>query len=466
MHLKRVLHADCIGSNALQKHLWSLCLSGFTLDSTSPAPFKSLHSAAGSNAPWYAAIALPDSDTDVPDTMIGSQAIPSVSQIMSPNTTAAVTNVNDMQFVGQLGGPVPPNDLVQSAPVQFGPGQSSSSQSLPTQSLIAQSQTSGLAASSSLTSNDAADPLHRVSGGFSASNDAADPLHRVSGGSYVQQISSTAATQRGTPVSPARPRESETVQDIALPDDVSTPRRKRDQDSLTIALPTPAAARRATSYPPPLPIVQGQMVVADSQLARTRRPVFAQPHKTPDELHQEQLRKVVRTATIEARMAIRYNEHEMAAWYAERQDGWVRASEEFQRVARDVRDVELAQETCELQRQMLRKLTSEENEARRVARITLHDQEESMARTAQAAAIHSQCVAEEVIQRDRMHAEEAMQRHEPYVQQQLLDETSSPKTRNSIEEKPADAELNAAHGGSIEAAGGASCGSFIFARTS
>ena len=33
---------------------------------------------------------------------------------------------------------------------------------------------------------------------------------------------------------------------------------------------------------------------------------------------------------IEARMAIRYNEHEMAAWYAERQDGWVRASEEFQ----------------------------------------------------------------------------------------------------------------------------------------
>ena len=89
---------------------------------------------------------------------------------------------------------------------------------------------------------------------------------------------------------------------------------------------------------------------------------------SPELAYHEGLGEVVRTATIEARMTIRYNEQNMAEQYMEKKEGWVRASEEFQRVARNVHDVELAQETCELEKQMLRKVNSEEQEISRYVR--------------------------------------------------------------------------------------------------
>ena len=164
-----------------------------------------------------------------------------------------------------------------------------------------------------------------------------------------------------------------------------------------MALSLPAASRRARSFhPPPLPIVEGQIVVAERQPL----PTFYQP--SPEQLHQEQLREVVRTATIEARMAIQFNEYNMAEWYKEKRKGWIRASEEFQEVARDVRDVELAQETCELQRQMQRRINSEEQENSRQVRIGALQHEEHESRSAKAAADHAHSVAKEEIYRDRL----------------------------------------------------------------
>ena len=100
-------------------------------------------------------------------------------------------------------------------------------------------------------------------------------------------------------------RDSGRQQAAAILDDVSTPRRKRGQTSLLVALLVPAAAKRLRSYPPPMPIAEGQVVVVESQLARPSRAAFVPPHNiSPEQLHQEELREVVRTATIEARMAI------------------------------------------------------------------------------------------------------------------------------------------------------------------
>ena len=116
---------------------------------------------------------------------------------------------------------------------------------------------------------------------------------------------------------------------------------------LTLALPIHAAAMRARSFPPPLlPIVQGEIAVVDSQMARPTPATFSPPqNSSPEVAYQEELHKGVRTATIEARMAICFNKQNMAEWHMEKKEGWVRASEEVQRVARDVRDVDLAQET-------------------------------------------------------------------------------------------------------------------------
>ena len=80
-----------------------------------------------------------------------------------------------------------------------------------------------------------------------------------------------------------------------------------------------------------MPIVEGQLVVMESQLARPTRPTYVQPHSlSPEQVYQEKPRQAVRTGNIEAQMAIQHNTHEMSEWFGKKREGWVKASEEFQ----------------------------------------------------------------------------------------------------------------------------------------
>ena len=127
----------------------------------------------------------------------------------------------------------------------------------------------------------------------------------------------------------------------------------------------------------------------------------------------------------------------MSEWYQEKKEGWPRASEEFKRVARDVRDVEQTQETCKLQRQMLRNVNPEEIEISCYVRLGALRHEELETRSAQAAADHARSAAKEGIHRDRLLAKDAVQRHEQVVRQQLQDETIAYIESESAEAKEA-----------------------------
>ena len=116
------------------------------------------HSAAvDSNMPWFASIAIPDSDSDA---VAGPMFVSDPSPCMSLSTTAAAIVLKDKQFVADVG--VLSHKQTQAPPVQYGPGSS-----LPTQTLISNLQMSGLAAaaSHSFTSQDASlDSMRRESG--------------------------------------------------------------------------------------------------------------------------------------------------------------------------------------------------------------------------------------------------------------------------------------------------------------